>query len=81
MGVQRWRRPRPTTAIGVAGSLVVGLLTAQGLAGPAAAADGLTLSVDVSAARHAISPDIYGMNGGDPAFVAETRHAGGALGR
>jgi hypothetical protein len=36
-----------------------------------AAAAGPTLAVDVSTARHAISPDIYGMNGGDPAFVAE----------
>ncbi|MFG1672891.1 glycoside hydrolase family 44 protein [Micromonospora sp. NPDC049282] len=55
----------------MAGSLVAGLLTTQAVAGPAAAADGLTLAVDVSAARHAISPDIYGMNGGDPALVAE----------
>ncbi|GAB3800376.1 glycoside hydrolase family 44 protein [Micromonospora zhanjiangensis] len=55
----------------MAGSLVVGLLTAQAAAVPAMAADPLTLSVDVTAARHAISPDIYGMNGGDPALVAE----------
>ncbi|RSM43837.1 endoglucanase [Amycolatopsis balhimycina DSM 5908] len=27
--------------------------------------------MDLFAARHAISPDIYGMNGGDPALVAE----------
>ena len=33
--------------------------------------EGLTLSVDVSAARHAISPDIYGLNGADPAFAVE----------
>ncbi|MFD1047024.1 glycoside hydrolase family 44 protein, partial [Kibdelosporangium lantanae] len=36
-----------------------------------AAATGPALSVDVSAARHAISNDIYGLNGGDPAFNAE----------
>ncbi|MFI9005875.1 glycoside hydrolase family 44 protein [Actinosynnema sp. NPDC053489] len=36
-----------------------------------AATSGPALSVDVSAARHAISPDIYGLNGGDPAFNAE----------
>ncbi|WP_410608211.1 glycoside hydrolase family 44 protein [Amycolatopsis sp. lyj-109] len=38
---------------------------------PPASAAGLSLSVDLFAARHAISPDIYGMNGGDPALVAE----------
>jgi hypothetical protein len=37
----------------------------------AAAATGLTLSVNAFAARHAISPDIYGLNGADPAFAAE----------
>lgn len=71
MGAQRKRKPRSATAIGVTGSLVAGLLTAQAVPGPAAAAVGLTLSVEVSAARHAISPDVYGMNGGDPALVAE----------
>ena len=71
MGVRRPRKPRPTMVIGVAGSLVAGLLTTPAVAGPAAAATGLTLAVDVSAARHPISPDIYGMNGGDPALVAE----------
>jgi hypothetical protein len=45
-------------------------LTAQ--AAPAlAASTGPTLSVDVSAGRHPISPDIYGLNGADPAFAAE----------
>ncbi|MEV4145483.1 glycoside hydrolase family 44 protein [Amycolatopsis sp. NPDC049691] len=38
---------------------------------PPASAGGVSLSVDLFAARHAISPDIYGMNGGDPALVAE----------
>lgn len=71
MGARRRRKLRATTAIGVTGSLVAGLLTAQAVPGPAAAAVGLTLSVDLSAARHAISPDVYGMNGGDPALVAE----------
>ncbi|MFD8500085.1 glycoside hydrolase family 44 protein [Amycolatopsis sp. NPDC059657] len=36
-----------------------------------AAAAGPALSVDVSAARHAISAGIYGLNGGDRAFNAE----------
>ncbi|HEX6467693.1 MAG TPA: glycoside hydrolase family 44 protein [Streptosporangiaceae bacterium] len=67
MGAQRRRRPQSATAIGVAGSLVAWLFAAGG---PAAAAE-LALSVDVSAVRHAISPDIYGMNGGDPALLAE----------
>ncbi|MFB9415155.1 glycoside hydrolase family 44 protein [Dactylosporangium matsuzakiense] len=46
-------------------------LAAGGLTTPAAAATGLTLSVDASAARHAISPDIYGLNGADAGFAAE----------
>lgn len=71
MGAQRWRTSRSATAIGVAGSLVAGLLIAQATTGMAAAAAELTLSVNVSAARHAISADVYGMNGGDPALLAE----------
>ncbi len=67
MGAQRLRRLRSATTLGVAVSLVAGALTAQA----ASAATGLTLSVDLSAARHAISPDIYGLNGADPAFAAE----------
>ncbi|WP_410674959.1 glycoside hydrolase family 44 protein [Amycolatopsis sp. cmx-4-68] len=47
------------------------LLTAQVVAAPPASAAELKLSVDLFAARHAISPDVYGMNGGDPALVAE----------
>lgn len=43
----------------------------QAATGAAAADTGPELAVDVSAARHAISPDIYGLNGGDPAFNAE----------
>lgn len=70
MGTQRRRKLRSATAIGAAGSLVAGFLLAQAAAGPALAA-GPTLSVNVSAARHPISPDIYGMNGGDPALVTE----------
>ena len=59
----------------VAGGLAV-TLAAAGVAGHpapalAAAATGPALSVDVAAARHAISPDIYGLNGADPAFAAE----------
>jgi hypothetical protein len=54
----------------MAATLVAASLTAQ--AGPAlATAAGPTLSVNVAAARHPISPDIYGLNGADPAFAAE----------
>lgn len=69
MGTQRRRKLRSATTVGVAISLMAGVLTAQ--ADAAAAAAGLTLSVDVSAARHPISPDIYGLNGADAAFAAE----------
>ncbi|MEU4215760.1 glycoside hydrolase family 44 protein [Actinoplanes sp. NPDC026623] len=44
---------------------------AEALPGPAAAAAGLTLSVNAAGARHPISADIYGLNGADPAFAAE----------
>jgi hypothetical protein len=71
MGVQPQRKPRPATILGVAVSLLAGVLTAPAAPAPAAAATGLTLSVDVSATRHAISPDIYGLNGADPTFAAE----------
>ncbi|GII75458.1 endoglucanase [Sphaerisporangium rufum] len=50
---------------------MAGILTVQAAQDPAVAAAGPTLSVDLSAGRHAISPDIYGMNGADPAFAAE----------
>lgn len=70
MGVQRRRKLRSATTTGVVVSLVAAALTAQA-ASPAEAATGLTLSVDVSAARHVISQDIYGLNGADPAFAAE----------
>ena len=40
-------------------------------AAPAEVVTGPKLAVDVSSARHRISPDIYGLNGGDPAFAAE----------
>jgi hypothetical protein len=69
MAAQR-RTRRTATVIGVAGTLVAGLVAGPLPAGAAAAA-GPALSVDVSAGRHAISPDVYGMNGGDPALVAE----------
>lgn len=71
MGAQRRRKLRSATTLGVAVSFVAGTLTAQAALDPAAAAAGPTLSVDLSAARHPISPDIYGMNGADPAFAAE----------
>ena len=66
--IRRWRKRRSVTAAGLAASLVALMLTDQ----PATAAvTGPALAVDVSAARHAISPGIYGLNGGDPAFNAE----------
>lgn len=71
MRAQRWRKLRRTTTIGMAVSLVAAGLTTQAAPTPAAAASGLMLSVNVSATRHAISPDIYGLNGADPAFAAE----------
>src|SRR5690348_3680876 len=71
MRTQRRRKPREVTARGMAASLVAAGLIAQAVPTPAVAAAGLTLSVNVSAARHAISPDIYGLNGAEPAFAAE----------
>ncbi|MFC7277546.1 glycoside hydrolase family 44 protein [Paractinoplanes rhizophilus] len=68
MSPQRRRKPRSITAIGVTAVLVAGTFA---VSSPAAAATGLTLSVNAFAARHAISPDIYGLNGADPAFAAE----------
>jgi glycosyl hydrolase family 44 len=67
----RWRhKGRGVTAGGLAATLVVAGVTAH--ATPAlAAVIGPALSVDVSATRHPISPDIYGLNGADPAFAAE----------
>ncbi|HEX7305209.1 MAG TPA: endoglucanase, partial [Lentzea sp.] len=67
-GSRRKRKLRSITAACLATSLVTATFTAQDAA---AATAGPALSVDVSAARHAISPDIYGLNGGDPAFNAE----------
>lgn len=69
MSAQRQRKPRPATTLGLAACLAAAALTAQ--PAPASAAVGVTLSVDVSAARHPISPDIYGLNGADAAFAAE----------
>jgi hypothetical protein len=37
----------------------------------ATAVDGPALTVDASAGRHAIAPEIYGMNGADPALAQE----------
>jgi hypothetical protein len=71
MGPQRRRKPRSVTVIGAVLSLVAATSAAEAVSDPAAAAAGLTLSVNASAARHAISPDIYGLNGADPAFAAE----------
>ncbi|MFC6090051.1 glycoside hydrolase family 44 protein [Saccharothrix lopnurensis] len=65
------RGPRSSTAIGLSAVLVATTVTALAATSAAAATAGPGLSVDVSAGRHAISPDIYGLNGGDPAFNAE----------
>ncbi|GAA1719309.1 glycoside hydrolase family 44 protein [Nonomuraea bangladeshensis] len=86
MDTRRRRTLRPAATLGVAVSFVVGTLTAQASLQPAAAAAGPALSVDLSAPRHPISPDIYGMNGADPAFAAEiglpvTRWGGNATTR
>ena len=67
---QRLQKPRTLVAAGAVASLVAASFSAQ-TAWSAPAATGPELSVDVAAARHAISPDIYGLNGGDPAFNAE----------
>lgn len=61
--------PRPARTLGLAACLAAGALTA--FPAPASAGTAVTLSVDVSAARHPISPDIYGLNGADAAFAAE----------
>ncbi|HEX6345553.1 glycoside hydrolase family 44 protein [Umezawaea sp.] len=71
MGSRRQRKARSVAAGATAASLVAAVFTGQPAAGAAAVTDGPALSVDFSAARHAISPDIYGLNGGDPAFSAE----------
>jgi hypothetical protein len=70
MGRRPGRKPRSLTVIGLA-ALVAAAFTVQAATSAAAATTGPALSVDVSAARHAISPDIYGLNGGDAAFNAE----------
>lgn len=68
---RRLRKPRSLTATGAVASLVAATFTVQTATSATAATAGPALSVDVSASRHAISPDIYGLNGGDPAFNAE----------
>jgi hypothetical protein len=58
-------------AIGVATSLAAAAFSLQTAWSAPTATTGLGLSVDASAARHTISPDIYGLNGADPAFAKE----------
>jgi hypothetical protein len=62
VGSRRWQKARSVTATGVVASLVAAAFTAQAAQSASAAPAGPELSVDVSAARHAISPDIYGLN-------------------
>ncbi|MEU8233342.1 glycoside hydrolase family 44 protein [Actinoplanes sp. NPDC048967] len=71
MRARRQRRLRHVTATGAVLSVVATLVTIQVAPAPATAVAGLTLSVDVSAARHRISPDIYGLNGAEAGFAAE----------
>jgi hypothetical protein len=71
VGSRRWRKRQPVTAVGLTASVVAMMLTGPAAMSAAAATAGPALSVDVSAARHAISPDVYGLNGGDPALSAE----------
>ncbi|MBN1174387.1 MAG: endoglucanase [Micromonosporaceae bacterium] len=79
MDTQRWQHrqwSRSIPTVGVVASLVVGSVAGAAAATsagatPAAAMAGPALSVDVAAARHTISPDIYGLNGADPAFAVE----------
>lgn len=51
-------------------ALLAGLLALAGVS-PAVAAPGPELSVDATADRHAIAPEIYGMSFADPALAAE----------
>src|SRR5689334_12377546 len=71
MRTRRRRKLQRATAGGIAVTLVAACVTAHAPSALAAAAPGPTLSVNVATARHAISPDIYGLNGADPAFAAE----------
>ena len=71
VSARRRKKRQSGVAIGLAAALVAATFTVQASTSAAAATAGPALSVDVSAARHAISPDIYGLNGGDPAFNAE----------
>src|SRR5918912_786248 len=71
MGARLRRKPGSVTTLGVAISVLAGTMAVGAASTPAAADTGVTLSVDAFAARHAISPDIYGLNGADPAFAAE----------
>jgi hypothetical protein len=68
VAAQRRNRLRSGMPLAAGGCLVAALLTTG--APPASAAE-LSLSVNLFAGRHPISPDIYGLNGGDPAFNAE----------
>lgn len=68
---------RPNGAIGLAAAIAAGsALAITGAAGfvaapPAAASSGPSLTIDMAAGRHAISPDIYGMNYADAALASE----------
>jgi glycosyl hydrolase family 44 len=73
MDTQPRRKSRSAVTVGVAMVVWVAAFAVASApkAGAAEAVTGPTLTVDVGGARHAISPDIYGMNGGDPALAEE----------
>ena len=59
------------SAVVAAGALISGALAALPAAPVGAATSGPALHVDVTAGRHRISPDIYGMNFAPPALARE----------
>src|SRR5579883_3368493 len=82
------RRRRRFLSLFVASLLLaaLGLTFQQVVPSALAATDGPSLTVDVAAGRHAISPDIYGMNFPDAALAKEldlpiARNGGNATSR
>ncbi len=64
------RRPRAAAHAGLL-ALLAALLTLLVTASLATAASGPTLTVDATADRHPIAPEIYGMSFADPQLAAE----------
>jgi hypothetical protein len=65
------RVTRSPLAVGAALAVALVAAVVAVPAAPAAATAGPALAVDVSADRHPIDPDVYGMNGADPALRTE----------